>query len=44
MLSSDPPLIVMCVGFGGHFLTSAVFDFLAAYPKTKVELRQPTPL
>ena len=27
------------VGFGGHFLTSAVFDFLAAYPKTKVELR-----
>ena len=22
------------VGFGGHFLTSAVFDFLAAYPKT----------
>ena len=26
------------VGFGGHFLTSAVFDFLAAYPKTKVEL------
>jgi DNA-binding transcriptional LysR family regulator len=26
------------VGFGGHFLISAVFDFLAAYPKTKVEL------
>jgi DNA-binding transcriptional LysR family regulator len=26
------------VGFAGHFLTSAVFDFLAAYPKTKVEL------
>src|SRR5260370_20375087 len=26
------------VGFGGFFLTSAVFDFLAAYPKTKVEL------
>jgi len=26
------------VGFGGHFLTSAVFDFLAAYPKTRVEL------
>src|SRR5216683_1345528 len=26
------------VGFGGHFLTSAVFDLLAAYPKTKVEL------
>src|SRR5216684_2854264 len=26
------------VGFGGHFLTSAAFDFLAAYPKTKVEL------
>ena len=26
------------VGFGGHFLTSPVFDFLAAYPKTKVEL------
>ena len=25
-------------GFGGHFLTSPVFDFLAAYPKTKVEL------
>jgi DNA-binding transcriptional LysR family regulator len=27
------------VGFGGYFLTSTVFDFLAAYPKTKVELR-----
>lgn len=27
------------VGFGGHFLTSTVFDFLAMYPKTKVELR-----
>src|SRR5258705_3577068 len=26
------------VGFGGHFLGSAVFDFLAAHPKTKVEL------
>jgi DNA-binding transcriptional LysR family regulator len=26
------------VGFGGHFLAGAVFDFLAAYPKTKVEL------
>ena len=26
------------VGFGGHFLISAVFDFLEAYPKTKVEL------
>src|SRR5258706_13974357 len=26
------------VGFGGHFLASAAFDFLAAYPKTKVEL------
>jgi DNA-binding transcriptional LysR family regulator len=26
------------VGFGGHFLKSAAFDFLAAYPKTKVEL------
>jgi DNA-binding transcriptional LysR family regulator len=26
------------VGFGGHFLTGAVFDFLAAFPKTKVEL------
>src|SRR5882757_5490478 len=26
------------LGFSGHFLTSAVFDFLAAYPKTKVEL------
>jgi DNA-binding transcriptional LysR family regulator len=25
-------------GFGGHFLASPVFDFLAAYPKTKVEL------
>src|SRR5258705_2908114 len=25
-------------GFAGHFLTSAVFDFLAAYPKTRVEL------
>ena len=24
--------------FGGHFLTGEVFDFLAAYPKTKVEL------
>src|ERR1700730_15860434 len=27
------------VGFGGYFLTSAIFDFLATYPKTKVELR-----
>ena len=27
------------VGFGGHFLTGMVFDFLAAYPKTRVELR-----
>ncbi|HLZ68098.1 MAG TPA: LysR family transcriptional regulator [Aliidongia sp.] len=27
------------VGFGGYFLSSAVFDFLAIYPKTKVELR-----
>ncbi len=27
------------VGFGGHFLGSAAFDLLAAYPKTKVELR-----
>ena len=27
------------VGFGGYFLTSAVFDFLAAHPKTEVELR-----
>src|SRR5260221_2245182 len=26
------------VGFGGHFLTSAALDFLAAYPKTRVEL------
>lgn len=26
------------VGFGSHFLTSTMFDFLAAYPKTKVEL------
>ena len=29
-------------GFGGHFLTSPVFDFLAAYPKTKVELHSRT--
>lgn len=27
------------VGFGGHFLTAAVVDFLGMYPKTKVELR-----
>jgi DNA-binding transcriptional LysR family regulator len=27
------------VGFGGQFLTNAAFDLLAAYPKTKVELR-----
>jgi len=26
------------VGFGAHYLTSAVFDFLAAFPKTQVEL------
>jgi DNA-binding transcriptional LysR family regulator len=26
------------VGFGGYFLSSAIFDFLATYPKTKVEL------
>ncbi|RCW85651.1 LysR family transcriptional regulator [Phyllobacterium bourgognense] len=26
------------VGFGGHFLSSAIFDFLATYPKTKAEL------
>src|SRR5688572_24112812 len=26
------------VGFGSHFLTGTVFDFLAAYPKTRVEL------
>src|SRR5471030_564372 len=26
------------VGFAGHFLASAAFDFLAAYPKTRVEL------
>ncbi len=26
------------VGFGDYFLTDAVFDFLAAHPKTKVEL------
>src|SRR6201986_215468 len=26
------------VGFGGYFLTGTVFDFLAAHPKTKVEL------
>lgn len=26
-------------GFGDHFLTATVFDFLGAYPKTKVELR-----
>jgi DNA-binding transcriptional LysR family regulator len=26
------------VGFGGHFLPGAIFDFLAKYPKTKVEL------
>ena len=25
-------------GFGDHFLTRPLFDFLAAYPKTKVEL------
>jgi DNA-binding transcriptional LysR family regulator len=27
------------VGFGGYFLTSMVFDFLASHSKTKVELR-----
>lgn len=27
------------VGFGSYFLTQAVVDFLAIYPKTKVELR-----
>lgn len=27
------------VGFAGHFLISAVIDFLATYPKTRVELR-----
>jgi len=27
------------VGFGGHFLTATVFDFLTAHPKTRVELR-----
>ena len=27
------------VGFSGHFLIGAVVDFLAMYPKTKVELR-----
>lgn len=27
------------VGFGGYFLTSTVFDFLAIHPKAKVELR-----
>src|SRR5437868_2630196 len=27
------------VGFGDHFLAGAVFDFLAAYPKARVELR-----
>ncbi|RUL98067.1 LysR family transcriptional regulator [Rhizobium chutanense] len=27
------------VGFGGHFLQEAIFDFLSAYPKTRVELR-----
>jgi DNA-binding transcriptional LysR family regulator len=26
------------VGFAGHFLSRAAFDFLAAYPKTKIEL------
>lgn len=26
------------IGFGSHFLTSTVFDFLAAHPNTKVEL------
>jgi DNA-binding transcriptional LysR family regulator len=27
------------VGFGGFFLSSTIVDFLATYPKTKVELR-----
>ena len=32
------------VGFGGYFLSSAIFDFLATYPKTKVELCRRTSL
>jgi DNA-binding transcriptional LysR family regulator len=31
--------ISAAVGFGGHFLTGMVFDFLAEHPKTRVELR-----
>jgi len=27
------------VGFGGHFLSATIFDFLATYPKSRVELR-----
>lgn len=27
------------VGFAGHFLQEAIFDFLSTYPRTKVELR-----
>ncbi|NKK66787.1 LysR family transcriptional regulator [Rhizobium leguminosarum bv. viciae] len=27
------------VGFGGHFLQDAIFEFLSTYPKTRVELR-----
>ena len=27
------------VGFGGHFLQDAIFEFLSTYPKTSVELR-----
>jgi DNA-binding transcriptional LysR family regulator len=27
------------VGFGGYFLSSVIFDFLATYPKTNVDLR-----
>ncbi|MBB2672029.1 UNVERIFIED_ORG: DNA-binding transcriptional LysR family regulator [Rhizobium esperanzae] len=27
------------VGFGGHFLQDAIFDLLATYPKSRVELR-----
>jgi DNA-binding transcriptional LysR family regulator len=30
--------ISSAVGFGVHFLSGAIFDFLAMYPKTKVEL------
>ncbi|MGB8291581.1 MAG: LysR family transcriptional regulator [Rhizobium ruizarguesonis] len=27
------------IGFGGHFLQDAIFEFLSTYPKTSVELR-----